>query len=146
MWQGIFSPRVSFQCRLSYSVHTPLCAISNINVCAHMKDPILLVRVGGLWKHTACIEGRVARLLQLAFPRESNPNFPWEKPQWDNTVVKKKKNCGSAGRKMLICHSALQAAVTHTDPQTCGPWSLVGGLIKVRSDLQTVLETMCLLR
>ena len=26
---------------------------------------------------------------QLAFPRESNLNFPWEKSQWDNIVVKK---------------------------------------------------------
>ena len=26
---------------------------------------------------------------QLAFPREDNPNFPWEKSHWDNTVVKK---------------------------------------------------------
>ena len=31
-----------------------------------------------------------ATLSQLAFPRESNPNFPWEKSPWDNTVVKKK--------------------------------------------------------
>ena len=29
--------------------------------------------------------------MQLAFPRESNPNFPWEKSHWDNTVVKSKK-------------------------------------------------------
>ena len=30
-----------------------------------------------------------AILSQVAFPGESNQNFPWEKPQWDNTVVKK---------------------------------------------------------
>ena len=30
-------------------------------------------------------------LLQLAFPGESNPNFPRKKSHWDNTVVKKKK-------------------------------------------------------
>ena len=35
-------------------------------------------------------------MLQLAFPRESNPNFPWEKSQWDNTVVKKTKNTEAA--------------------------------------------------
>ena len=29
--------------------------------------------------------------MQLAFPREGNPNFPWEKSHWDNTVVKKEK-------------------------------------------------------
>ena len=32
-----------------------------------------------------------ATLSQLAFPRESNLNFPWEKSHLDNTVVKKKK-------------------------------------------------------
>ena len=31
-----------------------------------------------------------ATLSQLAFSGESNPNFPWEKSQWDNTVLKKK--------------------------------------------------------
>ena len=31
-----------------------------------------------------------ATLSQLAFPREGNLNFPWEKSHWDNTVVKKK--------------------------------------------------------
>ena len=29
-----------------------------------------------------------APLSQMAFPGESNPNFPWEKSHWDNTVVK----------------------------------------------------------
>ena len=32
-----------------------------------------------------------ATLSQLAFPGESNPNFPWEKSHWYNSVVKKKK-------------------------------------------------------
>ena len=45
MWQGIFSPRVSFQCRLSYSVHTPSSAIVRINICAHIKDHVVHVRV-----------------------------------------------------------------------------------------------------
>ena len=31
-------------------------------------------------------------LLQQAFPGESYPNFPWEKSQWDNKVVKYKSN------------------------------------------------------
>ena len=29
-----------------------------------------------------------ATLLQLPFPRESNPNFPMEKSEWDDPVVK----------------------------------------------------------
>ena len=31
-----------------------------------------------------------ANLSQLAFPGESNPNFPWEKFHWDNKVETKK--------------------------------------------------------
>ena len=31
---------------------------------------------------------RSVTLSQLPFPAESNPNFPWEKSHWDNTVVK----------------------------------------------------------
>ena len=40
-----FSPRVNFQCRLSYSVHTPQCAIECMNICAHVKYPVVHVRV-----------------------------------------------------------------------------------------------------
>ena len=29
-----------------------------------------------------------ATLSQVAFPVESNPNFPWEKSHWNDTVVK----------------------------------------------------------
>ena len=29
-----------------------------------------------------------ATLSQLAFPREGNPDYPWEKSHWDSTVVK----------------------------------------------------------
>ena len=31
-------------------------------------------------------------LLQLAFPRESNLNFPGAKSKWNNTIVKEEKN------------------------------------------------------
>ena len=85
-----FSPRVNFHCRLSYSVHTPLCAIAYINICAHVQDPVVHVRVWWMeiLKYPACTVGWVVRLSQLAFPEEGNPNFPWEKSLWDNTVVK----------------------------------------------------------
>ena len=33
------SPRVSFQCRLSYGVRTAPCAIACINIYAHVKNP-----------------------------------------------------------------------------------------------------------
>ena len=40
-----FLPRVNFQNRLSFDVHTPPCAIECINICAHDKDPVVHVRV-----------------------------------------------------------------------------------------------------
>ena len=60
-----FSPRVNFQCRLSYGVCTPLCAIACIYICAHIKDPVVHVR--GWWimeslKCPACTVGWVAQL------------------------------------------------------------------------------------
>ena len=57
----------------------------------HIKDPVVDVRVW--WnmetlKHQACT---IVTVSQLAFPREGNPNFPWRKSHWDNTVVKSKR-------------------------------------------------------
>ena len=60
-----FSPRVNFQCRLSYGVRTPPCAIACIYLCAHVKDPIVHDKVRWLketLKHPACTRGWVARL------------------------------------------------------------------------------------
>ena len=42
----VFSPRVNFQCRL-YDVGTSPCAIACISICAHVKDPVVHVRL--LW-------------------------------------------------------------------------------------------------
>ena len=33
-----------------------------------------------------------ATLSQLALSGDGNPNFPWEKSHWDNTVVKSENN------------------------------------------------------
>ena len=52
-----FSPRVNFQCRLSYGVRTPPCSIACIYICAHVKDPVVHVRVLCIietLKHGAC--------------------------------------------------------------------------------------------
>ena len=60
-----FSPRVNFQCRLSYGVRTPPCAIASIYNCAHVEDPVIPVRVRWTMeslKHPACTLGWVARL------------------------------------------------------------------------------------
>ena len=37
-----FCPIVNFRCRLSYGVHTPLCAIACIYICVPVKDPVVL--------------------------------------------------------------------------------------------------------
>ena len=60
-----FSPKVNFQCRLSYGVRTPPCAIAWIYICAHVKDPGIHVKAR--WatetlKHQACTVVMVARL------------------------------------------------------------------------------------
>ena len=73
-----FSLRVSFQCRLSYGVCTLPCAIGCIYICVHIKDPIIYVTVWWIMetlKHPACTVDLIARLSQLVFPREGNPNF-----------------------------------------------------------------------
>ena len=83
MRQGI-SLLVNFQCRLSDGVCTPPCTIACINICAHVKDPVVHIRAWWIMetlKHPACT------LSQLAFPGENNPNFPREKSQWRNSVV-----------------------------------------------------------
>ena len=35
------SPRVNFQCKLSYSVCALPCAITCINICPHVEDPVI---------------------------------------------------------------------------------------------------------
>ena len=60
-----FSPRVNFQCRLSYGVRTPPCAIACIYICAHVKDPVDHIIVGWIMetlKYPACTVGLAARL------------------------------------------------------------------------------------
>ena len=46
-------PRVNFQCRLSFGVRTPPCAIVGINICAHDKDPVVRVRVRWIMENQA---------------------------------------------------------------------------------------------
>ena len=75
-----FFSQSHFQCRLSYGVRTPLCAITSIDICAHVKDPVVHVRVG--WsmetlEHPACTTVQVARLCQkVGLPRGRQPEFP----------------------------------------------------------------------
>ena len=69
-----FPPTVNFQCRLSYGVRTPPCAITCINICAQVKDPVVHVRVRWITKtlkHPACTLGWLARFCRSWL---SNPN------------------------------------------------------------------------
>ena len=59
-----FSPRVNFLCRLSYGVPSTR-TIACIYICAHVKDPVVHVRVRWIietLKHPALTVGWVARL------------------------------------------------------------------------------------
>ena len=44
MWQGIFFPESTYSAD-SFSVCTPPCAVTCFNICAHIKDPVVHVRV-----------------------------------------------------------------------------------------------------
>ena len=41
----VFSPRVNFHCRYCYACPYTPCAIACINICAHVKDPVVHVRI-----------------------------------------------------------------------------------------------------
>ena len=60
-----FPPKINFQCRLSYGVRTPPCAIACIYLCAQIKDPVIHVRVRWIMetlKHPAWTVDWVGRL------------------------------------------------------------------------------------
>ena len=59
---------------------------------AHVRDPVVHVRVWGNYgdAKTPRMHRRLgsATLPQLAFLRESNSNFPWEKSHRESTIAK----------------------------------------------------------
>ena len=60
-----FSPRVNFWCRLFHSVRKTPCATACIYICAHVKDPVVHVKVRWTMetlKRPACTVDWVARL------------------------------------------------------------------------------------
>ena len=72
-------------------------------------------------RHPACTVGWVARLCRSWLSSwESNPNFPWEKSQWDHTVVKtKRKKLKEQTRQKLRRQSSWQSvmhAMLYSDP------------------------------
>ena len=63
--QGIFLPESTFSADCLTCVSTPPCAIACINICAHVKNSVVYVRVRWIketLKRPACIVGLVARL------------------------------------------------------------------------------------
>ena len=88
-----FSPRVNFQCRLSYSVYTSQRETARINICAQVKDLVLHVMSSADYGNTKTPSTHrrlgSTTLSQLAFSRESNLNFQRE-PSGTNTCGKKK--------------------------------------------------------
>ena len=82
-----FSPRVTFQCRLSYGGRTPPCAIARMNTCTHVKSSCSPCQSSVNYGNTKTSNMHralgSATLSQLAFLGESDPNFPWAKSQWD---------------------------------------------------------------
>ena len=77
--KGFFSPRFVFQCRLSYGVRTLPCAIAYIYICAHVKDPVVHVKVRWIMetvKHPACNRGWVARLCRSWLSPGKVTEFP----------------------------------------------------------------------
>ena len=60
-----FSPSLNFQCRLYNGVRTPPGEVACIYICAHVKEPVVHVRLSWIMetlKHPACTVGWVARL------------------------------------------------------------------------------------
>ena len=74
-----FSPRDNFQCRLSYGVRTPPCAVACIYICAHVKDPVVHVRVWWILetlKYPACTVGWEVQLCHSLLSPRKAPEFP----------------------------------------------------------------------
>ena len=72
--KGFFSES-SFSADSLRCIRTPPCAITRIKICAHVKDPVVHVRLRWIMetlKHPACTEGWVARLCRSwLFPRKA---------------------------------------------------------------------------
>ena len=74
-----FSLRVNLQCRLSYCVRTPPHAIACIHICAHVKDPVVHVRVRWIMetlKYPACTLVWAARLCRSWLSPEKATRIP----------------------------------------------------------------------
>ena len=97
-----FSPRVNFQPRLSYGVHTPPCATGCINICTQVAAPVLRVRVRWIMetlKHPARTVGWVTRLCRSWLSPGKAIRFPMGKNPLGQYSCKKKKYLKNGLRK-----------------------------------------------
>ena len=65
------SSRVNFQCRLSYGVYIPWCGIACFYICAHIKDPVVHVRVRWIMETP-----KYPTYTLAGFPWGRQPKFP----------------------------------------------------------------------
>ena len=107
--QGIFLPESTFSTDsfFFYSAHkpSPPCVIPYINVCAHVEDLVVHVQVWWITEttKTPSMHDRLGsnNSSRLAFPGDSNLNFPWQKFQ-HSCKNRQKKRCGlSSGRSFI---------------------------------------------
>ena len=127
-----FSPRVNFQCSLFYVCPYPLCAVACINICAHVKDPVVCIRLRRIMetqKHQACTIGWEAPLCRSWLSPGKTSRFSHARnPKWDNTVVKKKSLCkvdvlcGTLNCRRLVSDYILTSLNRTGSFQVLGSW------------------------
>ena len=110
----IFSSQRQLLVQAPRCIHTSPCAIACINICAHVKHPVVHVRVRWIMEtlnyrntKTSNMHRRVdsATLSQLAFSGESNPNCLCENPQWNIQFVR-------SGTISILLQCLLQSLVS----------------------------------
>ena len=92
--EGFFSQSQLSVQTLLRCPYTPVCNRLHFHQCTRWRSPDpcqISVEYGNTKTPSMHPMLGSTTLLQLAFPGEGNPNFPWNKSHWDNTVVKSKK-------------------------------------------------------
>ena len=124
---GIFFSRSQLSVRTLLGIHTSSCTIAYIYTCAHVKDPVVHVRVRWIMEtleHPACTLGWVARLCcSWLSPGKATRIFHGRNPVGTIQLLKKKKKVKKVKRKIL--HSVLKVnrRSVHTGKGRCS-WSL----------------------
>ena len=137
--KGFFS-QSTFSADSLTCVHAPPFTIACNNICTHVKDPVVHVSsedYGNIKTPSMHDKLGSMTLLQQSFLRESDPIFPREKSQWDNTIVKKEeeKNLNpeicllrklDSKQVRLVCHVTGQSQLCdgrRPDFTYCSCWS-----------------------